>query len=284
MPSFHEKSMPTVAYNPWNDMRLRDDIKNLNLDYPFGRIPDDYTRKIVQSYSAAVTYIDDLIGSLLKKVNLDKTVVVLLGDHGVSMGEHGEFSKYSTFDVATKVPLMIYIPKFTQKSLIFDQPVELLDAFPTLVDFTAVSKAMDTCVKTKIPKEKLCTEGKSLFNDMVKLKVNQLNENSKQKDEYVAISQYPRPGIFPTVKPDSDKPKLKQIKIMGYSIRTSAYRYTEWIGFDPTTFKANLTNVYAKELYSHAIDPQENINLANLPALAGVMKDLRSKMLKKLNV
>ena len=30
---------PTVAWNPWTDMRLRDDIKELNVSFPFGSIP-----------------------------------------------------------------------------------------------------------------------------------------------------------------------------------------------------------------------------------------------------
>lgn len=56
-------------------------------------------------------------------------------------------------------------------------------------------------------------------------------------NHHVAISQYPRPGTFPTQFPDSDKPRLKYIKIMGYSLRTIRFRYTIWLEFNSKTFK-----------------------------------------------
>jgi len=55
-------------------------------------------------------------------------------------------------------------------------------------------------------------------------------------DEHVALSQYPRPGMLPTKHPNSDKPKLRNIKIMGYSLRTDIYRYTMWVRFHAQNF------------------------------------------------
>jgi len=52
----------------------------------------------------------------------------------------------------------------------------------------------------------------------------------------VALSQYPRPGMQPTKHPNSDKPKLRNIKIMGYSLRTDIYRYTLWVRFHAQNF------------------------------------------------
>lgn len=74
-----------------------------------------------------------------------------------------------------------------------------------------------------------------------------------------AISQYPRPGEYP--KRNSDKPFLKDIKIMGYSIRTKRYRYTEWISFNSTLFSRNWSTIYGIELYDHVIDEYESYNL-----------------------
>ena len=36
---------------------------------------------------------------------------------------------------------------------------------------------------------------------------------------------------------NSDLPFLKDIKVMGYSLRSWDYRYTLWLGFDPNTFE-----------------------------------------------
>lgn len=74
--------LPTVAWNPWTDVREREDIAALNISFPFGIMPDNMTRKIIQSYDASISYIDDLLGQLLK--NIDKnTIVVLTSDHGM---------------------------------------------------------------------------------------------------------------------------------------------------------------------------------------------------------
>lgn len=74
--------MPTVAWHPWTDVRHRDDISRLNISYPFGTMPHEWSLRIKQSYHAAAMYIDDLIGLLMKHVDLRKTVVVLTSDHG----------------------------------------------------------------------------------------------------------------------------------------------------------------------------------------------------------
>lgn len=73
--------LPTVAWNPWSDVRRRDDIADLNIEFPYGKMPMEWTKKIVQSYNAAVTYIDHLIGELLDEVD-DNTIVAFIGDHG----------------------------------------------------------------------------------------------------------------------------------------------------------------------------------------------------------
>lgn len=73
--------MPEVAWNPWNDIRKRDDINQFNISFPYGPMPDEEIKKLKQAYYAAVTYVDDLVGQLLKYVDKD-TIIVLTGDHG----------------------------------------------------------------------------------------------------------------------------------------------------------------------------------------------------------
>nr|XP_045621572.1 iduronate 2-sulfatase-like isoform X2 [Procambarus clarkii] len=103
------QGLPNVAWNPWNDLRYRDDIAALNVSFPFGPLPDYYARYIRQGYYAATTYTDALIGDLLSATNtlFPDTVVALVGDHGWSLGEHQEWSKFSNFEVATRVPFII---------------------------------------------------------------------------------------------------------------------------------------------------------------------------------
>ena len=76
------KTMPLVAWHPWTDVRHRNDIRNLNISYPFGTMPCKWTLKIRQSYYAASLYIDNLIGKLLREIDPINTVVLLTSDHG----------------------------------------------------------------------------------------------------------------------------------------------------------------------------------------------------------
>lgn len=76
--------LPTVAWNPWTDVRKRKDVAKLKISFPFGQMPDDALKKIIQSYDASVTYIDDLLGQLLNNVDND-TIIVVTSDHGISL-------------------------------------------------------------------------------------------------------------------------------------------------------------------------------------------------------
>lgn len=85
--------IPDVAWNPYNDLREREDFKALNVSFPYGPVPSEYAARLRQHYYASVSYIDDLLGGILELVDFSNTVVVLTSDHGWSLGEHGEWSK-----------------------------------------------------------------------------------------------------------------------------------------------------------------------------------------------
>ncbi|XP_069704069.1 iduronate 2-sulfatase isoform X2 [Periplaneta americana] len=296
LPVAHSRpsALPTVAWNPWTDLRERDDIGVLNVSFPFGPIPDDYARLIIQSYYAAVSYIDDLVGQLISELktanHFNNTIILFIGDHGWSMAEHGEWSKYSNFEITVHVPFILRVPgvtdsvKLSQKEYLFSQDLlELVDIFPTLVELVGLPSVPPLCPINSSLTE-FCTEGVSvvpLIQDAVIRKVHgnySRNLFTERKWKTGVFSQYPRPGMFPTLKPNSDKPRLKEIKIMGYSLRTLSNRYTEWVLFDRQNLKPDWKHVMARELYDYQLDPEENMNLADRP----VMKDLVNALSKQL--
>lgn len=223
--------MPTVAWNPFNDIRRRDDVQQLNISFPFGPIPATFAWKTRQSYYSSVTYIDHLIGDLVKSVNDSNTIIVLTSDHGYSLGEHAEWAKYSNYEIGVRVPLIIYSPDFQQQhARKVNEIVELVDLFPTIVDLVAMPP-IKKCNKNLFKKQKLCTEGKSLLPYIFD-HVQHPNISNN-----FAISQYPRPQIYPSIYPNSDEPRRRDIKIMGYSIRTTRFRYTIWLEFNIKNFK-----------------------------------------------
>ncbi|XP_053931594.1 iduronate 2-sulfatase isoform X2 [Cuculus canorus] len=287
------EKLPSVAYNPWMDIRQRDDVKALNVSFPYGPLPDDFQRQIRQSYYAAVSYLDTQVGLLLNALDnvglSNSTIVVFTADHGWSLGEHGEWAKYSNFDVATRVPLMFYVPGVTTSSVsegerIFPyldpfghglglvpqghskKVVELVSLFPTLAELAGL-QVPPVCPESSFHVA-LCTEGPSIVHyfNVSEEKVEEEDNGSDDpyrcfNEEPVAFSQYPRPADTPQW--NSDKPKLKDIRIMGYSMRTIDCRYTVWVGFNPNNFSADLEDVHAGELYMVETDPNQDYNIYN---------------------
>ena len=102
-----------------------------------GPVSDDMAHKLIHGYYASVSYIDELIGDLtqaLTDLGLAKnTIVVLWGDHGWNLYEHGLWCKHCNYRTSLQVPLIIKIPdhiKPVQRS----EMVEYVDIYPTLVD------------------------------------------------------------------------------------------------------------------------------------------------------
>jgi arylsulfatase A-like enzyme len=72
--------------------------------------------------------------ALEKSGRRDNTIVCLWGDHGMHMGEHFLFRKYTLFENATRVPFIIAAPGAAKAGAVCRRPVELIDIYPTLAD------------------------------------------------------------------------------------------------------------------------------------------------------
>lgn len=90
-------------------------------------------------YDAELAYVDNEIGRLLSTLQksgaLEHTVIVVVGDHGESLGEHGELSHSMTvYDATLQVPLLVISPQESQPGHRVAEPVSLVDLTPTLLD------------------------------------------------------------------------------------------------------------------------------------------------------
>ncbi|XP_036336327.1 iduronate 2-sulfatase [Rhagoletis pomonella] len=265
------EDMPNVAWNPYIDVRSRDDFKHRNISFPYGPISALQRSQIRQAYYASVAYVDDLFGKFMAHVNRRNTIVLVTSDHGWSLGEHAEWAKYSNFEVALRVPLIIRSPEFPLTTFQRMHTIaELVDIYPTLVDLAHLPP-LPLCNASAPAYEQLtCREGKSLYP---------LLQGVGLGEEHVAFSQYPRPGIEPTKHPNSDKPKLLNIKVMGYSMRTTIFRYTLWVRFHAQNFSRDWNDVFGEELYDHRLDMGEGINLANIPEFDEARMRLKQQLI-----
>ncbi|PHS19058.1 MAG: sulfatase [Blastopirellula sp.] len=102
----------------------------------------------VEAYLACVTYVDYEIGRLLDALDnsayADNTMIVLWSDHGWHLGEKEHWGKWTGWERSTKVPLVI-VPSKNQADLLAnagsrcDQPVNLVDLYPTLIELCQVT-------------------------------------------------------------------------------------------------------------------------------------------------
>lgn len=67
-----------------------------------------------RGYYAAVSYVDSNIGKVLSALEdlgfAENTVVALLADHGYQLGEHSMWEKYTNWELAARVPMIIADP------------------------------------------------------------------------------------------------------------------------------------------------------------------------------
>ena len=95
-------------------------------------------KPIVQAYLASISFMDYNLGRVLDALEnstyKDNTIVVLWADHGFHMGEKNHFAKYALWEKTTHTLFMAKIPN-GPKGEIRDQPVNLVDIYPTLIDY-----------------------------------------------------------------------------------------------------------------------------------------------------
>ena len=50
------------------------------------------------------------------------------------LGEHGEWSKHTNFELCTHAPMMVHVPGLTDNGVSTEALVEFVDLFPTLAE------------------------------------------------------------------------------------------------------------------------------------------------------
>ena len=275
--------LPTVAYEPWMDVRKRDDVKaveaTFNVSFPFGLLPTNFAKQIRQHYYAAISYVDNELGRVVDALDAspfaDNTIVVLFGDHGWQLGERAEWAKYSTCETATRIPLIIRVPPsllaFTPASATAGRTstamIEIVDIGPTLLDFAGASGRAHSVIcppaqgNTSRSEPEDCVEGSSFKALLVGEAGDDIQNATKAWPKHAAFSQYTGHSPYGVTTNWTDMADCNGISVMGYTMRTAALRYTEWVSFScaqnmddvsvPIQSQADWSKVIAVELYVH---------------------------------
>ncbi|RLS34251.1 MAG: DUF229 domain-containing protein [Planctomycetota bacterium] len=95
-------------------------------------------------YDGELAYVDRQIGRVFEELKrlgqMENTVVVVVGDHGESLGEHGEDSHgYLLHEATLRVPMIIAGSSQAAAGHRVPTPVSSIDLFPTLLEVTGVA-------------------------------------------------------------------------------------------------------------------------------------------------
>ncbi len=111
----------------------------------WGKDPNEdaeFSEEVRRNYAACVTYADEQVGRLMARLEehglRDNTVVVLWGDHGWHLGEHGIWGKHALFEESLRSPLIVSYPGIPDAGKETMAMVETIDVFPTLVDIAGL--------------------------------------------------------------------------------------------------------------------------------------------------
>lgn len=105
--------------------------------------PDPFKAQYEDPYDGEVAYVDSALGKLfdhLEESHLyEKTLIVFTGDHGESLGQHGEMTHgFFAYNTTIWIPLIMCHPDAKKDHV--DQYVSHIDIFPTVCDAAGISK------------------------------------------------------------------------------------------------------------------------------------------------
>jgi len=127
----------------------------------FNDLPDDERLSaadlahVSDLYDAEIAYLDFHLGRLLTKVadlgRLDDTLVVIVGDHGQSLGDNSFFGHgLRLLEPVVQVPLVVRLPGSDRGRRVV-APVETVDLLPTVVELLALGELPDVAGRSLVP-------------------------------------------------------------------------------------------------------------------------------------
>ncbi|MEN8228914.1 MAG: sulfatase [Bacteroidota bacterium] len=194
-----------------------------------GPVSDEMALELIHGYYACVSYTDASIGKILDELEQldleESTIVILWGDHGWNLREHGLWCKHCNYETSLHTPLILKVPGSKQvKST--TEIVEYVDIYPTLCELAGLE--LPDHLQGESFKELLFKKGAT--------------------SDGIAVCQWYK-GIT--------------------TIRDN-YFYTEWVDDGDSAF--------ARMLYDHAVDPDENINISEQQQNAGIIQQMSQEM------
>ncbi len=190
-------------------------------------LSDELSRTLVHGYYAALSYMDAQVGRVIDELDrlgmATNTIIVVWGDHGYHLGDHGFWTKHTNYEEANRIPLIVVAPGVVRPGTTTKALAETVDIFPTLAELAGLPA----------PGGPQPIDGMSL--------VPVLKDPARSVKAHVY-------HVFPR--------GVRGKELLGRAIRTERYRLVEWKEAGAPASSAEY------ELYDYAADPLEKQNLA----------------------
>jgi len=127
---------PEFAPTTWGEMRQYSDIPDV------GPLDDAKARLLIHGYHAATSYMDAQLGRVLDALDetgLTKdTIILLWGDHGWHLGDHGMWCKHTNYEQAARIPLIVCAPGIAKAGVKTGSLAETVDIYPSLCELAGL--------------------------------------------------------------------------------------------------------------------------------------------------
>lgn len=106
-----------------------------------GPIDETMTRRLIHGYYAATSYMDAQVGKVLEALEASgqagNTLVLLWGDHGWHLGDHGMWCKHTNYEQAARIPVIVSAPGKSAGTKT-QSLIETADIYPTLCELAGL--------------------------------------------------------------------------------------------------------------------------------------------------
>jgi iduronate 2-sulfatase len=131
---------PRYAPTNWGELRQYRDMPET------GPLTEVQERTLIHGYYAATSFMDAQLGRVLDALDQNdlakNTIVVLWGDHGWHLGDHGMWCKHTNYEQAARIPLLVAAPGAVAGAK-SSALVESVDIYPTLCELAGLATPKD---------------------------------------------------------------------------------------------------------------------------------------------
>jgi iduronate 2-sulfatase len=212
-----------------------------------GTLPDDLQRTLIHGYYAATSFMDAQAGRILTELETlglaDNTLVVLWGDHGWHLGDHGIWCKHTNYEQAARIPLLCAGPSIAAGHSA--ALVETADLYPTLAELAGLP-----------PPDRI---------DGLSFAATARDAQVPHRDHVIHVYPRSRPGVG---------------SVLGRAVRTAHHRIVEWKqpGASPETAEYELYDYRADPAETANLADSQPAVVARLRGLLATHPEARPQL------